>query len=177
MNSFKNTLSIVLIILANSVIAQQASFGITYGIVMEEGRDGSLWTADVRYQLSSKSAFHLEVSRGDFGQLEIETVEETNVFNNTVTTTTTVNEDRFTSAELVYGYKVWESGGACLELQAGGGAYKSTRKKYFGLLKGGIFISAQLSKHIVAGIPIAYHFVTWQRDYYVTTGASVRYHF
>jgi len=170
-------LLIVLVFGSSVALAQQASFGVSYGTALEEGQHANLWSADIRYQLSSKSAFHLEVAQGNYGGETVTTVQETNIFTNTVKTTTTTRDDKFTSAALVYSYNVVSTGGFNMELQVGAGAYKNTVKKYFGLLKGGVFLSAQLSKHIVAGIPVSYQFVTWQRDYYVTTGATLRYHF
>ncbi len=174
----KNTLIVILICLSSGLIAQNASFGIGASAVNLKNTSGLYFTGNVRAQFTNMLGWQTEVGYASFDGT-FTTIEEREVQNfNTITTTTFIEEEAFNSMTLktALTVKFFEKGGLRGEAIIGGGLYKENSDKFYGLLSGELFLSAQIGKNLVAGIPFSYNFITWERDEFYVAGVSLRFH-
>lgn len=145
--------------IVSTSMAQNASFGMSLGKVLDQSREANQWSADIRYQLAPKSSVSVEVSTAKYTDGKIVTTILEPVFGNQTSITEVEEVDRFTTLSAFYSHRLLVKDGFFVEANLGGGFYMNDTD-YFGLLRGGLFFSAKLSDHLVAGIPISYQFVT-----------------
>ena len=174
--------ALLLISTCLSIYGQNTSAGIGVNLVTYDSGnfkdDWQLYTANLRTQFTDKWAWQTEVGYLGIGS-SIESVKETitnNGFEENRTTITSTSRKNASLIRTSIAYKVLSINSLNIEAIAGGGIFKDFNNDIFGLVHGEIFFSAQISKHIVAGIPINYDFVTWARDAMYSVGFSLRYH-
>lgn len=157
---------------------QNASAGLSVGSYILDSDVGTYVSANIRGQFSEKLGWQTEVGHGISSTTS--TLTEEVLIDpfpvNQVAMLSTTTRDRFTSIKTGLSWKIAQVAGINIEAIAGPGLYKDSSNIY-GLLSAELFLSAQIGKNLVAGLPISYNFVTWRRDEYYTAAASLRYHF
>lgn len=175
----KNTLVVILLCFSSSLIGQNASFGIGVSAMdLENNKSALYFTGNVRAQFTETFGWQTEVGYASFDGNITSIIEETITTFNTTTTTTFIEEEHIKAMTLKSSLtaKFFEKGGLRAEAIIGGGLYKESDDKAYGLLSGELFLSAQIGKNLVAGIPLSYNFITWERDDFYTAGISLRFH-
>jgi len=158
--------------------AQNSSFGVKLSGMDFENKGGFYTSVDLRMQLTERFGWSTEVGYGR----QNSTVSGINVIYivdefGFVSEVKETYSSRPTFMTLKTGLttKIFSHNGLSLEGILSGGMYKG-KEELRGLLSGELFLSTQITKNLVAGIPIGYHFVTWDRDRFYTAGLSLRYH-
>ncbi|MDF1694436.1 MAG: hypothetical protein P1U56_01300 [Saprospiraceae bacterium] len=173
----KNFFTLIILFFSIGVFGQNSSFGISLNSFNKEGENGMSINANVRVQLSNTLGWQTEV--GYLHSLEgVTVIEERTVTNAGGTeTVTTTSEDRDKAAIVKSGIaiKFLNHEGFSAEFIASGGAFRADRT-IFGLISGELFLSSQIGKNLVVGIPISYNFITWERDDFTSVGVSLRFH-
>lgn len=174
----KAIFSILICLSFFSVQAQNSSFGVGLSAFSLEGSQGLYTTANVRTQLTNVFGWSTEVGHGRMNQ----------VFSTTVTSEkfgdfgqlelfekTTTERQTFLTGKTGITTKFLSKNGMNLEAIVSGGAIRTT-KSWFGFLSGELFLSVKISNNIVAGIPLGFHYITWERDRMLSGGLSLRFH-
>ena len=71
--------------------------------------------------------------------------------------------------------KLFSYAGLFGEFNVGGGAFVD-RRDIYGMISGEVFLSTRIGKNIVAGIPLTYNYITYERNQLYTAGISIRFH-
>jgi hypothetical protein len=172
----KSHLLLFLLTFSFSLQAQNASFGLGVSAVNLENTSGLYITGNVRTQLSNIFGWQTEVGLASMDEkfTSIEEI-ETPIFGG-IEKQTIIKEEgsKAMTLKTAVTAKFFDKGGLRGEAIVGVGFYKD-QVDIFGLLSGELFLSAQIGKNLVAGIPITYNFVTWSRVDYYTAGISLRF--
>ena len=173
----KHILTSVILLISMTVYCQTSSFGLSLNAVKIEGDDGYSVNGNVRVQFNKMFGWQTEVShfRSSETRTIIEEKSETQFGFTEKTTIITEERDVFYTVKTGVSIKFLEFDGFAAETIIGGGGFRSD-SKIFGLLSGELFLSSQIGKNLVVGIPISYSFVTWERDDFTSIGISMRYH-
>lgn len=175
-------LSLLLIGICISLNGQNTSAGIGVNLTTYNSGsfkdDGQLYTANIRTQFSNKWAWQTEVGyfHSDTSVESVSEVITNNGFEENRTTFTFTSRNNAALIRTSVVYKLLSINSLNVEAIAGGGMFKDFNNDIYGLIHGEIFFSTQISKHLVAGIPVNYDFVTWARDSFYSVGFSLRYH-
>lgn len=155
----KSIIVFFLLCLSSSVMAQNSSFGIGISALNLENSSGLYFSGNVRAQFTNTLGWQTEVGYAalddDFNFL--------------------VRGSKAMTMKTALTTKLFSSGGLSVETILGGG-FLVDNIDVFGLLSGELFLSVQIGKNLVAGIPLSYNFVTWKRIDYYTGGVSLRFH-
>jgi len=174
----KILLPLIMICSCLGIQAQNSSFGLGLGSVRLNSEQGVYITADTRLQLSNTLGLIAEVGQGRMSKLNSSTI-TSQVFDEfgqpSLLEETVTSRETFTTIKTGLAIKLYTKGNLNLETLLSAGGYVNNRD-WFGLLSGGLFLSTQISPNIVAGLPINYNYITWERDSFVTAGFSIRFH-
>ena len=154
----KYTIVLVIIFLSGEVSAQNSSFGVGVSALNIESVSGLYFIGNLRSQFSDRFGWQTEVGYASLSE-----------------PSGIVNGDKAMTLKTSLTAKIFNLGGITAETIIGVGGYKNKRD-LFGLISGELFLSTQIGKNLVAGIPISYNFITWERQDYLTTGISLRFH-